>query len=156
MTEAMALDDELQLLDPVSACVKLRAAGAGARGFLGLDPVIQNDPLLTRELARTGAQLFSAGDAVVGAVPNQEQPRQAFVATTSADPGPVRALLHFLTTYQRCTSFLALSPAGSPAVAALAGCGFQQVGVLREHRYANYGYQDVLVHFVRAEGSCRS
>lgn len=149
---------ELRLLNAPAAAAALRDAGPPARGFLGVDPVSQNDPLLAGELTRSGAQVYRAGsadgDAVVGYAPNRAQPRQAYVASTSADPGPVRALLTFLTTYRRCGSYVALLPAGSAAIEAFTDCGFAEIGVLRGHRYQSGGYQDVLVYFAKGADTC--
>jgi hypothetical protein len=144
---------DIQRLDPEAAVAELRAAADSARGFLGLDPVTQNDALLTAEMRSLQAQLFSAGETVVGFAPNADQPRQAYVASTSADPEPLRALLEFLTTYQRCTTFVAMVPDG--VANCFADCGFEQVGVLPRHRWQNYDWQDVLVYVGRAD-SCRS
>ncbi|GAA3437669.1 hypothetical protein [Kutzneria kofuensis] len=146
---------EIQRLDPDAAVAELRASADSARGFLGLDPVTQNDALLTAELEALEAQLFSAGETLVGFAPNADQPRQAYVASTSADPEPLRALLEFLTTYQRCTTFVAMVPDGAVAAAGFTACGFEQVGVLPRHRWQNYDWQDVLVYVGRAD-SCRS
>jgi len=146
---------EIQLLRASAAASGLRGAKAEGRGFLGVDPVTQNDALLARELTRQGAQVYRAGDTLVGYAPNHEQPRQAFLASTSADPEPIRAVLAFLSTYQRCTSFVAMVPAGAEAAKAFAGCGFEQTGVLRDHRYQSGGYQDVLV-LAKGEVPCPS
>lgn len=144
------------MLDSETAAVELTRVGGSARGFLGLDPVTQNEALLARELTRAGASVFRADDGLVGCAPNPESPRQSYVATTSADPGAVRAVLEHLVTYQRCASFVALVPAGSPAGAAFVECGFAPVGVLREHRFHSGAYHDVHVYFAGAEEPCPS
>jgi len=137
---------DIRRLDPAAAAAHLRAAAEAGRGFLGLDPVTQNDALLAAELARMQAQVFRAGDMLLGSVPNPDQPRQAFIAATSADPEPLRILLGFLDTRQRCNSFVAMVPDGAACAAAFASCGFRQVGVLRDHRYQSGAYQDVIVY----------
>jgi hypothetical protein len=147
---------DLELLDTAAATAGLRAAGVAARGFLGTDPITQNDALLADELTRLTAQVFRAGDTLVGCTPNLAQPRQAFVASTSDRAEPVRALLAFLGTYRRFTSYVAMVPATAEAHDAFTGCGFTRCGTLREHRYASGGYQDVLVYFVEAEDACLS
>lgn len=151
---------ELQLLSAHAAAAALRDAGGHARGFLGVDPTTQNDTLLAGELTRLGSQVYRAGGAVGGALvgyaPNHAQPRQAYVASTSADAGAVRAMLTFLASYRRCCSFVALLPAASTAIPAFTGCGFAEIGVLREHRYQSGGYQDVLVYFAKVADACRS
>lgn len=134
-------------LGHAEAAAALREAGAPARGFLGLDPVTQNDALLTRTLERAEARVLRAGETLVGAAPNPLQPRQSQVATTSADAAAVRALVDFLVAYRRTTSCLALVPHGAPAVSAFLGCGFTDRGVLRGHRYASGAYHDVRVLF---------
>jgi hypothetical protein len=146
---------ELLRLDTDAAVAELRASGDSARGFLGLDPVTQNDSLLASELTGLAAQLFSAGEALVGFAPNMDQPRQAYVASTSADPEPLRVMLEFLTTYQRCTTFVAMVPADAEGGNGFAACGFERVGVLPQHRWQNYDWQDVLVYVGRAD-TCRS
>lgn len=156
----------LHMLGPAEAAEALagavRAGVAGAaRGFLGTDPVTQNGALLAAELTRMGATVGQAGDALVGFAHRAGQPRQALVASTSGRPEPVAALLGFLRTYHRSTSYLALVPDGSPAAAAFAGCGFRRAGVLREHRYGAGEYHDVLVYVAKAAdltkaGTCRS
>ena len=147
---------DIQRLDMAGAAIGLRAVAQDARGFLGVDPVTQNDALLAGELTRLGAQVFRGADTVLGYLTNPDQPRQVFVASTSADPAPLRALLEFCGTYQRCTSYVALVPAGSTSVAAFQGCGFAQVGTLPAHRYQGGGYADVLVYFATGEDACRS
>lgn len=147
---------ELQLLNGPAAAAALREAGGGARGFLGVDPTTQNDALLANELTRLGSQVYRAGDAVVGYALNPAQPRQAYVASTSADAGPVRALLDFLANYRRCGSYVALLPAASVAVPAFTDCGFAELGVLREHRFQSGRYQDVLVYFAKVGDTCGS
>ncbi|MGH3417276.1 MAG: GNAT family N-acetyltransferase [Actinocrinis sp.] len=137
---------DIRRLDPAAAAAHLRAAADAGRGFLGLDPVIQNDVLLAAELTRMRAQVFQAGEMLLGAVPNPDQPRQAFVAATRADPGPLRALLGFLGSHQRCGSFVAMVPDGAASAAAFESCGFRQAGVLRDHRYQAGAYQDVVVY----------
>jgi hypothetical protein len=143
---------ELRALSPAEAVRGLRRAGAAARGFLGTDPVTQNDALLVRELTRREAQVYAAGGALVGCVPNRAQPRQAYVSSTSAGPEPVRALLGHLTTYQRRTSFVAL--VAEDGAAAFLGAGFARTGVLPGHRYAGHAFHDVLV--LVKEEPCRS
>lgn len=153
MTEPLTTP-ALRLLGLAEAAQRLRPAGG--RGFLGLDPTTQNGPLLVRLLAGLDAQVFQAGDTLVGSAPNRQQPRQAYVATTSADPVPVHTLLSFLADYQRTTSYVALVPSGSPAVDALLGNGFRQVGTLPAHRYAAERYAEVTVYFAGSEEPCRS
>jgi hypothetical protein len=148
---------ELSLLSPARAAEALRAAAVSARGFLGLDPLTQNDPLLMAELAKQDAQVFRADEAtVVGCAPNPDRPRQFWLASTSADPEPVRALLGFLSTYQRSESYLALLAEDTDGAAAFTGCGFRPVGRLRAHRYQAGRYHDVLVYFARAEETCHA
>ncbi len=137
---------DIRRLDPAAAAAHLRAAAEAGRGFLGLDPVTQNDVLLAAELTRMQAQVFRAGDMLLGSVPNPDQPRQAFVAATCADPEPLRILLGFLDTRQRCSSFVAMVPDGAACAAAFESCGFRQVGVLRDHRYQSGAYHDVIVY----------
>ncbi|MEV4050089.1 hypothetical protein AB0J55_02780 [Amycolatopsis sp. NPDC049688] len=144
---------ELKPLSPAEAARGLRRAGDAARGFLGTDPVTQNDALLVRELVRREAQVYAAGGALVGCVPNRAQPRQAYVSSTSAGPEPVRALLGHLATYHRRTSFVALVAADGGAAAFL-GAGFARTGVLPGHRYAGHAFHDVLV--LVKEEPCRS
>jgi hypothetical protein len=143
---------DLTLLGTAEAAALLGAAPEAARGFLGLDPVTQNGPLLARELTRTGAQVLRAGDVLLGYAPNPGQPRQGRVATTSADPAPLAALLGFLRTYRRCTSFVAEVPDGSVAVPALEACGFTGTGRLPGHVFHSGGYHDVLVYCATEEG----
>ena len=145
---------ELRLLDPATAVTRLREAADAARGFLGLDPVTQNDTLLARQLGRMSAQVGQAGDTVVGWAQNQDQPRQALLACTSDDADAVRAMVAFLARYQRCTSYVAMVPAGAAAEAAFTGSGFTEIGVLPEHRYAGGAYHDVRVYFSGTEDAC--
>lgn len=161
MTTAMTMTmttarTDLGRLDPASAAAGLRAAGEAGRGFLGLDPVTQNDTLLVNELSRLGAQVFGSERALLGYLTNPDQPRQAVVATTSADPEPLRAFLAFLGTYQRCSSFVAFAPDGAAMAAALAACGFAERGTLRAHRYQSGRYLDVSIYYARLEDVCPS
>lgn len=147
---------DLGRLDPASAAAGLRAAGEAARGFLGLDPVTQNDTLLGIELGRLQAQVFGSEGALLGYLTNPDQPRQAVVATTSADPEPLRAFLAFLGTYKRCSSFVALAADGAAMAAALVACGFTERGTLRAHRYQSGRYLDVSIYYARLEDACPS
>lgn len=135
---------ELELLPPAAAAAALTAAEERARGFLGLDPVTQNEALLARELTRRDAAVFRYGDTVLGCRSNPDQPRQSEVASTTADPAALGALLHFLHTYQRCVSFVALVPDALDD-SGYTALGFVRTGLLREHRYANGRYHDVRV-----------
>ncbi|WP_405581265.1 hypothetical protein [Streptomyces sp. NBC_01190] len=143
---------DLRLLGTAEAAARLSAEPKAGRGFLGLDPVTQNGALLARELARTGAQVLQAGDVLLGYAPNSAQPRQGWVATTSADPEPLAALLAFLRTYRRCTSYVAEVPEGAPAVPALEACGFTGAGRLPGHVFHSGSYHDVLVYCATQEG----
>lgn len=143
---------DLTLLGTAEAAALMSAAPEAARGFLGLDPVTQNAPLLATELTRAGAQVLRSGDVLLGYAPNPDQPRQGRVATTSADPEPLAALLGFLRTYRRCTSFVAEVPDGSAAVPALEACGFTDTGRLPGHVFHSGGYHDVLVYCATEEG----
>ncbi|HEY4023725.1 MAG TPA: hypothetical protein VGM75_33930 [Pseudonocardiaceae bacterium] len=137
---------ELRPLAPREGVALLR--GIGARGFLGLDPVTQNDPLLLRELAAMDAHLFApteGADAVLGYTPNPDNPRQAYVATTSADPALLAELADHLLIYRRCTSMVCLT-SDDTAIAALRGNGFRQAGLLRQHDYREGAYHDVHVY----------
>jgi len=148
---------ELQQLRPAEAITLLRATPRGGRGFLGLDPVTQNDPLLLRRIADTGMQLFAVGDTVLGYAANPDNPRQAFVATTSEDGAALVALAEHLRVYRRCTSLVCHAAEGEPAVAALLDCGFRSVGLLREHDYRSGAYHDVHVyHVAGAQLPCAS
>lgn len=147
---------DLERLDPPAAAAALRGAADGARGFLGVDPVTQNDVLVALELTRLGAQVFRRGQALLGFVPNSRQPRQATVATTSADPELMAEFLTFLGSYQRCTSYVGMTAAGGAAESAFTGCGFDRAGTLRGDRYQAGQYQDIHVYFATAENLCRS
>lgn len=147
---------DLRMLEPAAAAAALREAGPAARGFLGLDPVVQNDTLLARELARREVQVLRGGAGLLGFAPNPEQPRQAYVASTSTDPEPLRAFLAFLGSYRRCTSYVAQVPEGAPGAEAFEGCGFARVGTLRAHRFASGAYRDVHVYYREGEEPCRS
>src|SRR5580700_4570834 len=102
---------ELRVLNCAEAAAALSRRPGSARGFLGLDPVTQNESLLAIELARIDAEVYAVGDELIGFAPNPSQPRQMYVASTSARPEPVAALLAFLRTYRRSSSYLALVPA---------------------------------------------
>jgi len=135
-------------LDAAAAAAALRAAPArAARGLFGLDPVVQNDPLLIREIERLGVEFYAGGGALYGVAPVPEQPRQARVATTSGEAAPLR-------TYRRCTSFTAFVPEHSPATPAFEGCGFVHVGTLRDHLYQSGAYRDVLVYHANGDDAC--
>jgi hypothetical protein len=138
-------------LAPADAVARLRRTPGQGRGFLGLDPVTQNDALLLTVLAGQGAQLFGSGDAVLGYVPNADNQRQGFIATTSAEPEVLAAFTEFLRVYRRYTSFVCHVADGDPAIAALEGCGFQVTGRLRGHVFRSGAYRDVNVYFERGE-----
>jgi hypothetical protein len=146
----------LRVMDSKTAAAALSRGPESARGFLGLDPVTQNEPLLAASLTRMAAEVYAADDALVGFAPVPGQPRQMLVATTSAHPGPLAALLAFLRTYCRASSYLARVPAGHPSATALADCGLIPTGVLHEHWYQSGEYRDVTVYYARAADACRS
>lgn len=133
----MAELTQLELAEGVRAL-----SGTGARGFLGLDPVTQNEPLLAALLTDRGARLFRCGDAVLGYAPNPDNPRQAEIATSSTDPEVLGALTGFLRRYRRFTSFVCF---GGPAEALTAN-GFRHTGRLRGHVFRAGAYHDVDVH----------
>jgi len=144
-------------LDTAAAVAGLRALPPeAARGFFDLDPVTQNDALLAKEIDRTGVQLYSCGETLLGCRPNPDHPRQAQVASTSSAPEPLRALLGSLGTYQRCTSFFALVPQDSPVAAAFESCGFGRVGTLPEHLFHSGRYRDVVIYHATRGDKCLS
>jgi hypothetical protein len=159
MPETDLLDTErrqIVQLAPADAVARLRRTPGQGRGFLGLDPVTQNDALLKILLARCGAQLFGSDvfgsdDAVLGYVPNADNQRQGFIATTSADPAVLAAFTEFLRVYRRYTSFVCHVADGDPAITALEGCGFRVAGRLRGHVFRTGAYHDVNVYFGRGE-----
>lgn len=128
---------QLELADGVR-----RLAALTARGFLGLDPVTQNDALLRKLLSARDARLFGSGDAVLAYAPNPDNPRQAEIATTSTDPEVIAAFTEFLRRHGRYTSFVCY---GGPADA-LRASGFRPAGRLREHVFGGGRYHDVPVH----------
>lgn len=140
---------DLQMLGAAAAAQALSDKAWEARGFLGIDPVTQNCSLIVADLTRMSAQVCRFDDALVGYAHHPWQPRQALVATTSAQAEPVAALLSFLRIYHRSTSYLALVPIGTAVVAAFEGCGFRRTGVLHDHCYQSGGYRDVLVYFAK-------
>ncbi|TDV54812.1 hypothetical protein [Actinophytocola oryzae] len=117
-----------------------RLAATGVRGFLGVDPVTQNDALLAKVLSAREAHLFGWGDAVLGYAPNLDNPRQAEVATTSPDPSILAAFTEFLRCHRRYTSFVCV---GGPPEALR---GFRHAGRLRAHHFGGGRYHDVDVH----------
>lgn len=156
MTETATTGPAFVRLDAAAAAAALRAAPEqAARGLFGLDPVTQNDALLIREIERLGVEFYAGGRELYGVAPVPEQPRQARVATTSGEPEPLRALLGFLRTYRRCTSFAALVPEHSPARPAFECCGFVHVGTLKDQLYQSGAYRDVLVYHANGDDTCR-
>lgn len=136
---------------PEAAALLADTPPENSRGFLGTDPVTQNQALLAAELTAARAQVYRCGQDLYGYLPNPDQPRLAQVASTGADPGALRGFLDFLATYRRCDSYLAMLPEGAAPAPAFTGCGFHQVGVLREHVYQSGRYRDVLVHYANRE-----
>jgi len=147
---------DLRVLEIAAAAAELADSAEAGRGFLGLDPVTQNEPLLAAELARMSAGVCRADDALVGFAPNPGQPRQMFLASTSARPEPVTSLLGFLLTYCRSDSYLAMVPAGHPSAAAFESCRFTRIGTLRGHWYQSGEYRDITVYFAKAAVECPS
>ena len=143
---------DLHLLAPDAAAAALREAGAGARGFLGLDPIVQDDALLARELELLDARVYLRGSAVLGFALNAAQPRQAYVASSSTDPEPLRAFLAFLGSSRRCTSYVAHLPHGAESTAAFEDCGFRHLGTLRAHRFESGAYRNVRVYYADGAG----
>lgn len=148
--------DEARLvpLTPAQAAARLRTEPGGGRGFLGLDPVTQNDPALIAGLSASQALVWSFGAALVGACPNPDNPRQAWVATTRADPAALRAAAATLRAYRRTASLLAVAGTGEPAADAVRGCGFTPAGTLRRHDYRSGAYHDVDMHYLSLEQPC--
>jgi hypothetical protein len=147
-------DARLVPLTPAQAAARLRTEPGGGRGFLGLDPVTQNDPSLIAGLSAREALVWSFGVALVGACPNPDNPRQACVATTSADPAALRAAAGTLRAYRRTASLLAVAGTGEPAADAVRGCGFTRAGTLRRHDYRSGAYHDADMHYLSLEQPC--
>jgi hypothetical protein len=145
---------ELVALSTSEAAVRLRAAGEAARGFLGVDPVTQNDPLLVRELDAQQAQLFACGQSVAGYLSGADNPRQATVAAAGDDPQALAALTEFLHRYRRYTSFVATAEPDSAAARALLGCGFTEVGRLTGHLFRAGRYRDAGLYYATWETAC--
>jgi len=141
-------------LSQAEAAARLRTGPDGGRGFLGLDPVTQNDAALVAGLSARQALVWSFGAALVGAYPNPDNPRQAWVATTSADPAALGAAARTLRVYRRTTSLVAATAAGEPGAEAVRGCGFTGAGTLRGHDYRSGTYHDVDLHYLSLEQSC--
>jgi hypothetical protein len=145
---------DIQRIDPAEAVTRLRVAVELSRGFLGLDPVTQNDALLIRALAELDAQVFACGTTIVGYLPNRDNPRQATISSTSGDPAVVAEFTGFLHRYRRCTSFLATAEPDATPARALLGCGFEEVGRMPGHVFRSGHYRDVAVYFAPWEIAC--
>jgi hypothetical protein len=153
----------------------LRRAPNWGRGFLGVDPVAQNAPLMARLLDEAGAEIYqvaTGGQAVAlaGCVRGGRNPRQACVAVAElpppAAPGPrepgepapafappqevadvIVRFLRFLAEHRQIGTFVTGVLAGDPAVPGLTASGFREVGRLREHVYRSGRYHDLHVLF---------
>jgi hypothetical protein len=142
---------EERLLTPEQAAARLRALQAGGRGFLGTDPVTQNDALVARLLREPPALLMSWGQSLLGARPNLQNPRQAEIASTSGNAEALGSLLGLIGTNLRCESAWAICGPGEPALAALGKLGFRRVGLLRNHYYRSAAYLDATIHYRELE-----
>ncbi len=139
--------ETLRVIAPEAGLRLLRCAPDGGRGFLGLDPVTRNDSALALRLTERQAHLFTFGEStVLAAAVSEHNPRQAEVAVSSDDGEGLLVLLEHLRLYSRCTSFTAEAGADSPAAQALTDCGFELVGVLREHAFRSGHYHDVQLY----------
>lgn len=141
----------LQRLATAEGVARLRALGDGGRGFLGLDPRTQNDALLTRLLTEREAVLFGHGETLLGTYQSKDNPRQAVVAVSGADPAALAALARLLRVYRRHTSMVAFTSPGDPALPALRACRFREVGTLAGHHYRSGAYRDAVVHYAPVE-----
>jgi acyl transferase domain-containing protein len=143
MTDTAAL----RLLSPDEVAARLRTSPGGGRGFLGTDPVIQNDALLARALRDTSARLLGWRDTVLGTRPNPRNPRQEEVAATSNDADALAALLDFLRAHRHCGSALAVCGPDAAMLPALNQLGFRRTGLLRGHYFRAGRYLDATVHY---------
>jgi RimJ/RimL family protein N-acetyltransferase len=141
-------------LSLAQAAARLRTAPGGGRGFLGLDPVTQNDASLVAGLSARRALVWSFGVVLIGAYPNSRNPRQVRVATTAADPKALRAVVQALRVYRRTTSLVTATVATEPAAEAARACGFADIGVLRRHDYRSGVYHDVYLRYLSLESPC--
>ncbi|MER5439013.1 hypothetical protein [Streptomyces sp. NPDC002790] len=152
---------ELNVLTAEAAATALGRCGQAARGFLGLDPVTQNDALLVLRLRAEEALVFRYGGgnapvaSVLGAVWNPHNPRQAVVSSTTEDPEALTALLDFLRTHRRCVGAVGVCASADPAHAGFAATGFRPVGVLRAHFFRSGAYLDATVHHRSLEPAWR-
>jgi hypothetical protein len=139
---------DLEPLGPEEAAARIGRAGPAARGFLGVDSVVDNDAAIAKALRAGPALAFAWGpDAVLGALTNPDNPRQVLVAGTSRDPESLLSLLDFLAKYKRCTSALARAASEDPLTHALNAAGFTETGRLRGHYYRSGSYLDMLVYY---------
>jgi hypothetical protein len=141
----------LKRLATAEGVARLRALGDGGRGFLGLDPRTQNDALVARVLTEREAVLFVHGETLLGAYQSKDNPRQAVVAVSGADPAGLAALARLLRVYRRYTSMVAVTGPGDPALPALRACRFREVGTLAGHDYRSGAYRDAVVHYAPVE-----
>ncbi|HEY8980274.1 MAG TPA: hypothetical protein VIU15_11895 [Streptomyces sp.] len=139
MTETQ---EAVAVLSASAAAARLRALGAGGRGFLGRDPVTENDSLLARELGRDDTVVLAVGDTLLGARISRLNPRRAEISASAADPKALRALAEFLATYRRCFALTAVVAEGDPSWPALEELGFTRTAVLRDHWYRTGRYVD--------------
>ncbi len=137
----------LTLLSPREAAARLRALSSGGRGFLGTDPVVQNDALLAKVLQDCSALVMDWEGTVIGARPSPHNPRQEEVACSSDDPEALTALLDHLRQYRRCASVWAVCSPDAPMLTALEALEFRHTGLLRAHYYRAGEYLDAAVHY---------
>lgn len=147
--------DELVPLELSDAIRRLRRLPDSGLGFLGLDPLTQNDQWLMGRLTSMRAAVYVAGrDTIVASAPNFANPRQSQVAVAADDSTALRVLLSFLRSTAYCTSFTATLCASDTGLPALLDCGFREVGTLRNHVFRAGIYRDVGVYYA-AESDLR-
>ncbi len=132
----------LELADAVR-----RLPGSGL-GFLGLDPLTQNDQWLLDRLTGMRATLYGTErGTLVGCAPNPANPRQARVAVAADDSAALTALLDLLRSTAAHTSFTAVACASDAGLPALLDCSFREVGTLRGHVLRAGVYLDAGVYY---------
>lgn len=135
-------------LELPTAVRRLRRLPDSGLGFLGLDPLTQNDQWLLNRLTSMRATLYDTErGTVVGCAPNPANPRQARVAVAADDSAALTALLALVRATAGYTSFTAVACASDAGLPALLDCGFREVGTLRGHVFRAGVYLDAGVYY---------
>ncbi|MBB2893335.1 hypothetical protein [Flexivirga oryzae] len=138
-------NDELRRSDVDEACELLQDDPAAYRGFLGLDPIVQNASWMSRRLTQARASVYSCAGQLLGVAPAQQLSDYAQVSMSEAAGAHLPAFLELAEQRYGYRNFITFLDADeSPD--AFVRSGFQRCGTMRAHHLRDGVQHDVTVY----------